>query len=49
LPHGTLFRIADARHCIFHESDEFRRPWLAAIFEFIERETIASSKRVAVD
>ena len=35
LPDATLITIPDARHCIFHESDEYRKIWMAAIFKFI--------------
>ena len=48
LPKATLLAIPDARHCIFHESDEFRKPWMNAIFEFIERETSANAKHAVV-
>jgi lysophospholipase len=39
LPHATLFTIPDARHCVFHESDQFRDPWLKAIYQFIDCRT----------
>lgn len=36
LPDATLVTIPDARHCLFHESDEYRKTWMAAIYKFID-------------
>jgi lysophospholipase len=36
LPHAKLITIPEARHCIFHESDEYRKTWMEAIYKFIE-------------